>query len=152
MAQVMALARFRSSARIRPRRTYGSDLYNPTTGTWLQGPLPKRMRAPLPQTARVLLPDGCVIVTGSNPVRGNLRAAYRNLHAPLGCSIRTATGSPWANRPQINSAPAKIGYSGTFPNTNSKRQAGANLPDVASRGFWSRPRPRILTLLILSSE
>jgi hypothetical protein len=108
--------------------TYGADLYNPTTGTWTQGP--PEAYARLYHNSAVLLPDGCVIVVGSNPVRGTFEQ-HIEIYTPPWLFDSNGNWIPWANRPQINSAPAKIGYAGTFQ-VQTPNAAGTNLPDVAS--------------------
>jgi len=107
---------------------YGADLYNPTTGTWTQGP--PEAYARLYHNSAVLLPDGCVIIAGSNPVRGTYEE-HIEIYTPPWLFDSNNNWIPWANRPQINSAPAKIGYSGTFQ-VQTPNASGANLPDVAS--------------------
>jgi hypothetical protein len=108
--------------------TYGADLYNSTTGTWTQGA--PEAYARLYHNSAVLLPDGCVIVTGSNPVRGTYEQ-HIEIYTPPWLFDSNGNWIPWGNRPQISSAPAKIGYSGTFQ-VQTPNAAGANLPDVAS--------------------
>jgi len=109
--------------------TLGADLYNSVTGTWT-GVAPEAFSRLYHNTA-VLLPDGCVIVAGSNPVRGTYTQQIE-IYTPPWLFDSNGNWIPWANRPQITSAPGKIGYGSATFQVQTPNASGANLPDVAS--------------------
>jgi hypothetical protein len=109
--------------------TLGADLYDSVTGTWTAGAAEAYPR--LYHNSAVLLADGCVIVTGSNPVRGTYEQ-HIEIYTPPWLFDANGNWIPWSGRPQITSAPAKIGYgSGTFQ-VQTPNASGTNLPDITS--------------------
>jgi Domain of unknown function (DUF1929)/Bacterial Ig domain len=108
--------------------TLGADLYDPVAGTWTAGAAEAFPR--LYHNTAVLLADGTVIVAGSNPVRGTYEE-HIEIYTPPWLFDANGNWIPWSARPQITSAPAKIGYSGTFQ-LQTPNASGSNLPDVAS--------------------
>ena len=109
--------------------TLGADLYDSATGTWTAAAAEAYPR--LYHNSAVLLPDGTVIETGSNPVRGTYEQHIEIYTPPL---LFDANGNwiPWSARPQITTAPAKIGYGSTTFQVQTPNAPGTSLPDVAS--------------------
>jgi Domain of unknown function (DUF1929)/PKD domain/Bacterial Ig domain len=109
--------------------TLGADLYDPATGTWKAGAAEVYPR--LYHNTAVLLPDGCVIVTGSNPQRG-VYEQHIEIYTPPWLFDANGNWIPWSARPQITTAPAKIGYGSATFQVQTPNAPGASLPDVVS--------------------
>ena len=99
----------------------GADLFDPITETMTpagSGAFPR-----LYHSIGLLLPDATVWVAGGNPTRGNYEP-HMEIYSPAYLFTKNALGQTVpASRPTITSAPAVIGYGGTFT---------VQTPDVAN--------------------
>jgi hypothetical protein len=109
--------------------TLGADLYDPVTGTWTAVAAEAYPR--LYHNTALLLPDGCVIIAGSNPQSG-VYDQHIEIYTPPWLFDANGNWIPWSARPQITSAPAKIGYGSTTFQVQTPNAPGTSLPDVAS--------------------
>ena len=85
-----------------------ADLFDPATETW--SPAGVAAYARLYHSVALLLPDATVVTAGSNPNRGIYEPHIEVWKPPY---LFTSTGA-LAARPTIASAPARVGYAGSF--------------------------------------
>jgi PKD repeat protein len=85
-----------------------ADLFDPATETW--SPAGMATYARLYHSVALLLPDATVVTAGSNPIRGTYEPHIEVWKPPY---LFTSSGA-LAPRPTIASAPAGIGYAGSF--------------------------------------
>ncbi len=107
--------------------TLGADIFDSNTGTWTAGAPEVYPR--LYHNSALLLPDGAVIVAGSNPVRGTYEQ-HIEIYTPPWLFDANGNRIQPSARPQITSAPAKIGYGPATFQVSSPNGAGMNVPNV----------------------
>jgi trimeric autotransporter adhesin len=89
-----------------------ADLFDPATETW--SPAGMAAYARLYHSVALLLPDATVVTAGSNPVRGTYEPHIEVWRPPYLFTTDGAGNAIPAPRPTISSAPAGIGYAGSF--------------------------------------
>jgi hypothetical protein len=110
--------------------TLGADLFDPASGSWSSAG--REAYARLYHSVALLLPDGTVVVAGSNPKRGTYEP-HIEIYSPAYLFTTDAKGNTVrAIRPVTTAAPASIGYgTGTFQ-VQTPNAPGTTLPDVKS--------------------